>query len=151
MKRMTIAFVACLSLVTISLSAKSLVLTLKDNTLVYYQLGGESNPMLRFVDGNIVVNTDRYEFDNIKNFYISETDDPSGIKNSMDSHIQYDHDLIIIDTNKSLPVNVYTSDGHKVEVFFQKVNDKTLINLSPLSRGAYIVNIGESSLKILKK
>ena len=151
MKRMTIAFVACLSLVTTSLSAKSLVLTLKDNTLVYYQLGGESNPMLRFVDGNIVVNTDRYEFDNIKNFYISETDDPSGIKNSMDSHIQYDHDLIIIDTNKSLPVNVYTSDGHKAEVFFQKVNDKTLINLSPLSRGAYIVNIGESSLKILKK
>ena len=151
MKRMTIAFVACLSLVTTSLSAKSLVLTLKDNTIVYYQLGGESNPMLRFVDGNIVVNTDWYEFGNIKNFYISDTDDPSGIEHSMDSHIQYDHDLIIIDTNKSLPVNVYTSDGHKAEVYSQKVNDKTLINLSPLSRGAYIVNIGESSLKILKK
>ena len=77
-KRIVIA-VACL-LFSIGISfGKSLVLTLANNTLVYYVLGGDKNPMMRFADGKVCVNSDEYAFSNIKNFYISETDDPGGI------------------------------------------------------------------------
>ena len=55
-------------------SAKSVVFTLSNNTKVYYLLGGEKNPVMKFVDGKLVVNTDTYEFSKIKNFVISEED-----------------------------------------------------------------------------
>ena len=71
MKEKIITLMGCLCLAIVNLSARSIVLTLKDGTHVYYLLGGESRPVLKFVDGNIVVNTDRYEFGDIKNFYIS--------------------------------------------------------------------------------
>ena len=151
MKEKIITFVACLFFATASLSAKSLVLTLKNGTLVYYLLGGESNPMMRFADGDIVVNTDKYEFTNIKNFYISTTDDPSGIKQVVERDIQYTHNMVVVDTDKSLSVIVYACDGHKIDAPTQQANGKTLVDLSPLPQGAYIVTIGESSLKILKK
>ena len=68
MKTRIITLAAFLFLAIGVLSAKSLVLTLKNGTLVYYLLGGEANPMMRLTDGDIVVNTDKYEFGNIQNF-----------------------------------------------------------------------------------
>ena len=133
------------------LSAKSLVLTLKNGTLVYYLLGGEANPMMRFVDGDIVVNTDKYEFGNIKNFYISATDDPSGIEQAIGEDIQYAHNIMVVSTDKPLAMAIYTSAGHKVSTPIHQANGRTCIDLNPLPQGAYIVTIGGSSLKVLKK
>lgn len=133
------------------LSAKSLVLTLKNGTLVYYQLGGEDNPMMRFTDGDIVVNTDKYEFGNIKNFYISATDDPSGIEQAIGEDIQYAHNIMVVSTDKPLAMAIYTSAGHKVGTPIRQDNGRTLIDLNPLPQGTYIVTIGGSSLKVLKK
>lgn len=151
MKGKIITLVACLFFATASLSAKSLVLTLKNGTLVYYLLGGESNPMMRFADGGIIVNTDKYEFANIRNFYISTTDDPNGIKQVVEGDIQYAHNMVVIDTDKPLSVAVYACNGHKIDTPIQQANGKTLVDLNSLPQGAYIVTIGESSLKILKK
>lgn len=152
MKEKIITLVACLFLATTILSAKSLVLTLKNGSLVYYLLGEESNPMMRFVDGGIAVNTDKYEFANIRNFYISATDDPSGIKQVMKGDVQYTHNMVVVDTENSLlPTAVYTCDGHKIDTPIQQANGKTLVDLNPLPQGSYVVTIGESSLKILKK
>ena len=150
MKEKIIALATCLLLATVGLSAKSLVLTLNNGKLVYYLLGGESNPMLRFVDGNIVVDTDKYEFSNVKNFYISSTDDPSGIEHTVGESIRYDHNVIIVHSDQSA-IGVYACDGRRMDVSLQQANDKTLIDLSPLPQGIYIVTIGETSLKICKK
>lgn len=133
------------------LPAKSLVLTLKNGKLVYYLLGQDVNPMLRFVDGDIVVNTDKYEFSNVKNFYISATDDPSGIEQTIAQHIQHGHNMLILDTESPLPIHVYTLEGQQMQAYTQQSDGKTIINLNPLPQGTYIVTIGESSLKILKK
>ena len=114
MKTRIITLAAFLFLAIGVLSAKSLVLTLKNGTLVYYLLGGEANPMMRFVDGDIVVNTDKYEFGNIKNFYISATDDPSGIEHTVGENIQYAHNIMVVATDKPLAMAIYTSAGHKV-------------------------------------
>ena len=67
MKKLTILCLLCLA--SMGAMAKSLVLTLSDGTLVYYLLGGETDPRMRFVEGKIEVNTDVYEISGIKNFY----------------------------------------------------------------------------------
>ena len=73
MKKLTLLFVfACLAYA--GAMAKSVVFTLVDGTKVYYLLGGEANPKLRFVEGKMTVDADVYEFSDIKNFYISEED-----------------------------------------------------------------------------
>lgn len=151
MKTRIITLAAFLFLAIGVLSAKSLVLTLKNSTLVYYLLGGEANPMMRFTDGDIVVNTDKYEFGNIKNFCISATDDPSGIEHTVGENIQYAHNIMVVATDKPLAMAIYTSAGHKVSTPIQQANGRTCIDLNPLPQGAYIVTIGESSLKVLKK
>ena len=151
MKEKIIALAACLFLFVSAIPAKSLVLTLRNGTLVYYLLGGETNPMLRFVEGDIVVNTDKYAFSNVKNFYISATDDPSGITHIMGETFQYDHNIVVVNTEKSLPIKIYACDGHKITTCSQQVKGQTIIDLNPLPQGVYIVAIGESSLKIFKK
>lgn len=151
MKTRIITLAAFLFLAIGVLSAKSLVLTLKNGTLVYYLLGGEANPMMRFTDGDIVVNTDKYEFGNIKNFYISATDDPSGIEHTVGENIQYAHNIMVVATDKPLAMAIYTSAGHKVGTPIRLDNGRTLIDLNPLPQGTYVVTIGESSLKVLKK
>ena len=152
MKEKIISLAACLLLSVGTLSAKSLVLTLENGTRVYYLLGGNTNPMIRFVDGKIKVDTDIYEFSGIKNFYISATDDPNGIEHTINSTMaEYNDNMVIFDTDKPLVVKVYSSGGNEMNVYPRWVGDKTVVDLSPLPQGAYIITAGETSLKILKK
>lgn len=152
MKEKIISLAACLLLSVGTLSAKSLVLTLENGTRVYYLLGGNTNPMIRFVDGKIKVDTDIYEFSGIKNFYISATDDPNGIEHTINSTMaEYNDNMVIFDTDKPLMVKVYSSGGNEMNVYPRWVGDKTVVDLSPLPQGAYIITAGETSLKILKK
>lgn len=152
MKEKIIALAACLLLSVGTLSAKSLVLTLENGTRVYYLLGGNTNPMIRFVDGKVKVDTDIYEFSGIKNFYISTTDDPNGIEHAINSTTaEYNDNMVIFDTDTPLVVKVYSSGGNEMNVYPRWVGDKTVVDLSPLPQGAYIITAGETSLKILKK
>ena len=75
-----------LLIASIGASAKSVVFTLNDGTKIYYLLSAEVSPMLRFKDGKMVVNEDTYEFTDIKNFYISEEDDPNAIEKVLAKH-----------------------------------------------------------------
>ena len=151
MKRKVLILIACLLLGANGISAKSLVLTLKNGTLVYYLLDVEAHPMLRFVDGGITIDTDEYEFSNIKNFYISNTDDPNGIEHVMGNAMQYSGNRLVIDTKDAHTANVYTLDGRKMDIQALQVNDKSIIDLNTLPQGAYIIAIGEASFKVFKK
>lgn len=70
MKKLT--FFLLMLVASIGATAKSLVFTLNDGTKVYYQLSSEVNPIMRFKEGKLLVNDDVYEFDGIKNFYLSD-------------------------------------------------------------------------------
>ena len=52
---LSLFFLACMTA-----TAKSVVFTLSNGTKIYYLLGGETNPVMRFVDGKITVNADSY-------------------------------------------------------------------------------------------
>lgn len=150
-KRIVIA-IACL-LFSIGISfGKSLVLTLANNTLVYYMLGGDKNPMMRFADGKVCVNSDEYAFSNIKNFYISETDDPSGIEHLLkEQQITYKAGTLIVNTDSPESIGVYNANGMKVSVPVEQAGDVVAVSLNQLPKGVYVVRVGESSFKVLKQ
>lgn len=150
-KRIVIA-IACL-LFSIGISfGKSLVLTLANNTLVYYVLGGDKNPMMRFADGKVCVNSDEYAFSNIKNFYISETDDPSGIEHLLkEQQITYKAGTLIVHTDNPESIGVYNANGMKVSVPVEQSGDAVAVSLNQLPKGVYVVRVGESSFKVLKQ
>lgn len=150
-KRIVIA-VACL-LFSIGISfGKSLVLTMANNTLVYYMLGGAKNPMMRFADGKVCVESDEYTFSNIKNFYISETDDPSGIEHLLkEQQITYKAGTLIVHTDSPESISVYTVNGMKISVPVEQAGNVVAVSMTQLPNGVYVVRVGESSFKVFKQ
>ena len=150
-KRIVIA-IACL-LFSIGISfGKSLVLTLANNTLVYYMLGGAKNPMMRFADSKVCVESDEYTFSNIKNFYISETDDPSGIEHLLkEQQITYKAGTLIVHTDNPESISVYTVNGMKISVPVEQAGNVVAVSMTQLPNGVYVVRVGESSFKVLKQ
>lgn len=150
-KRIVIA-IACL-LFSIGISfGKSLVLTLANNTLVYYMLGGAKNPMMRFADGKVCVESDEYTFNNIKNFYISETDDLSGIEHLLkEQQITYKAGTLIVHTDNPESISVYTANGMKISVPVEQAGNVVAVSMTQLPNGVYVVRVGESSFKVFKQ
>ena len=150
-KRIVIA-IACL-LFSIGISfGKSLVLTLANNTLVYYVLGGDKNPMMRFADGKVCVNSDEYAFSNIKNFYISETDEPSGIEHLLkEQQITYKAGTLIVNTDSPESIGVYNANGMKISVPVEQAGNVVAVSMTQLPNGVYVVRVGESSFKVFKQ
>lgn len=152
MKKKFLSVLLVLTLITSGVSAKSLVLTLSDGTLVYYLLQTDNNPMMRFTDGGFTLNADAYEFSGVTNFYISATDDPTSIKDIEKSakNIVFSGNSITINGSTG-KVSLVSSNGMSLNVEAQTVDEKTFIDITTLPTGTYIVKAGESSLKFKKK
>lgn len=132
-------------------SAKSVVFTLSDGTLVYYLLGGDTNPIMRFVDDKVVVNADTYEFSGIKNFYISNEDDPNAIENVLaKSSIKYDGNTIVVGAAKGKAVKVFAVNGTEVKAPISTAEGYAAVDMSGLQKGTYIISVGSSSIKVQK-
>ncbi|MDE7378748.1 MAG: T9SS type A sorting domain-containing protein [Paraprevotella sp.] len=153
MKKYFLLMLAVCGMLSVSgVSAKSLVLALGDGTLVYYQLGGNVNPMMKFVDGQVTVNADVYEFSGIKNFYISAENAPTAIGAVSDDSVRPSFDGKILSVNRAdVEIAVYTTDGKKVEATVGHAGVYTTVDMSRLRRGLYVVRIGNTSLKLLKR
>lgn len=153
MKKLLLPIIACLLMFAGNINAKSLVLTLKDGTLVYYLLGGETSPMMRFVDGKVTVDADEYTISGIKNFYISEEDDPNAIESlrSDKNNANFQNNTLIVKSGASKSVKVYTMSGAEVEADINTTGEMTSVGIGNLPKGAYVIKIGNSSFKVLKK
>ena len=101
-------------------------------------------------DKSVNINTDQYEFSQFAKFRISNTDAPTAVNNVRKDSIAFDSgSLCISGTDKRIVV--YSTDGKKVKVEITKAEDMTVVNTGTLKRGAYIIQTGTSSLKIIKK
>lgn len=150
MKKISL-LIAFVLFASVGAMAKSVVFTLSNGTLVYYLLGGETNPMMRFVDGKIVVNADSYELTDIKNFYISATDDPNGIEETLaEQKISFSSNRFMVKADAG-KVEVHTIGGAKVDAPVQNANGYVSVDLSGLANGAYVITVGNSSFKVMKK
>ncbi len=150
MKKLT--FLLLLLMASVGASAKSVVFTLNDGTKVYYLLSKEVNPIMRFKEGMMVVNEDAYEFSDIKNFYISDEDDPNAIETVLSKqNVTFSSNTVIIRSDAVKTLKVYTLDGVEVKAPVQKTDDVISVNLNGLDKGIYLISTGTSSLKVLKK
>lgn len=151
MKKLT-CLMTFLCLMTMSVMAKSIVFTLSDDAKVYYLLGGETNPILRFIDGKVTINTDQYEISDIKNFYISNEDDPTAIENVLATQqVQFRANTLIINAADVKTVKVYAVGGTEVQADVQQQDDLVSIHLDALSSGLYVISTGKASFKVMKK
>ncbi len=152
MKMKKLAFLSFMCLVSLTTMAKSVVFTLSDGTKVYYLLGGETNPVLRFVDGKMKVDADLYELSDIKNFFISEEDDPNGIEALLSKqNITIKANTVVVNSSAVKTLKVFTLSGVEVKADVQRQNDVLTVDLNSLEKGTYVISTGKSSLKVMKK
>lgn len=138
-------------LLSLAASAKSVVFTLSNGTKVYYLLGGETNPVMKFMEGKVVVNADEYEIAGIKSFVISDTDDPNGIEQTFaEKEVSFKANQFVVKTDAK-NVRVFGMSGAPVKASVANADGWVTVDLSELSPGTYIINVGESSFKVMKK
>lgn len=154
MKGRIISVIVCL-LLTMGLSyGKSLVLTLSNNTLVYYLLDDTKSPVMRFADGKIELEADEYALGDIKNFYISDKDDPNSIDKLLrESKISYKSGMFILHSNTDISesVAVYSINGMKVDAVVEYAENIVTVCLKTLPQGTYVIHVGKSSFKVIKQ
>ena len=150
MKKLT--FFLLMLVASIGATAKSLVFTLNDGTKVYYQLSSEVNPIMRFKEGKLLVNDDVYEFDGIKNFYLSDEDAPNAIENVQSKpNVTLKANTVLIPADAVKVLKVFTVDGVEVKTVIQNEGDVFSVDLNGLAKGVYVISTGKSSLKVIKK
>ncbi len=150
MKKLT--FFLLMLVASIGATAKSLVFTLNDGTKVYYQLSSEVNPIMRFKEGKLLVNDDVYEFDGIKNFYLSDEDAPNAIENVQSKpNVTFKANTVLIPADAVKVLKVFTVDGVEVKTVIQNEADVFSVDLNGLAKGVYVISTGKSSLKVIKK
>ena len=150
MKKLT--FFLLMLVASIGAKAKSLVFTLNDGTKVYYQLSSEVNPIMRFKEGKLLVNDDVYEFDGIKNFYLSDEDAPNAIENVQSKpNVTFKANTVLIPADAVKVLKVFTVDGVEVKTVIQNEGDVFSVDLNGLAKGVYVISTGKSSLKVIKK
>lgn len=135
-----------------SASAKSLVLTLKDGTKVYFLITSTSSPMMKIKDGEITLGDEhRYTFPELVSFVVSNTDDPNAVEDveSNPTHT-YKSNTIIFAGNAD-KVKVFNASGAQVEAEVSENDGRVAVNLNDLLNGVYVVNTGSTSFKVIKK
>ena len=150
MKKLTFSLLMLVA--SVGATAKSLVFTLNDGTKVYYQLSSEVNPIMRFKEGKLLVNDDVYEFDGIKNFYLSDEDAPNAIENVQSKpNVTFKANTVLIPADAVKVLKVFTVDGVEVKTVIQNEGDVFSVDLNGLAKGVYVISTGKSSLKVIKK
>ena len=150
MKKLTFSLLMLVA--SIGATAKSLVFTLNDGTKVYYQLSSEVNPIMRFKEGKLLVNDDVYEFDGIKNFYLSDEDAPNAIENVQSKpNVTFKANTVLIPADAVKVLKVFTVDGVEVKTVIQNEGDVFSVDLNGLAKGVYVISTGKTSLKVIKK
>lgn len=135
-------------LASVSASARSLVLVLSDSTKIYFLL--DDKPVLRMVDGKVMIDTQAFRFEEVDRFYISQTDDPSGIEAVMaEKQVTFDGNTIVVDGEKA--VEVYAINGMKMKAKVSRTAGMTKVDTSGLAKGTYVVKVGKASMKFVKK
>jgi len=125
--------------------AKGLIFTLTDGTTVAYALTSEESVIMKFVNGQVVVNADTYEFSGVKYFRISDETPVTGIDSpTAESSAKVSEGSVVF--AKAGTISVFSSDGRKVATA-----EGDTFNLNNLPKGVYVIKSGNSSIKVAKK
>ena len=131
-----------------SFAQSSLVITFNDNTTQTIAL--TTLPDIWMKDDKMTVKTSEttleYPLYTVKTFTFGNA---SGIKTVKAAEYQLTGDALIL-PDESAAVRVYTLDGKAVSCPVAHGNGQTVVSLTSLQPGAYIIKAGGRSVKILK-
>lgn len=129
---------------------KSLIITFSDNTTQTFALS--TLPQITMSNNKMTISagttTAEYDLYKIKTFTFSGTTEIKDIENN--SSIIAEGDKIIIE-GANANVRIFSVDGKTATLKTTNLSSSTIIDISSLGRGVYIIKANDKTLKISKK
>ena len=137
MKKALLSF--SLLLVALTAGARGLLLKTTTGLEAYFPITDTDRPVMRFVNQQVWVNGRHYQFGQIAEFRLVDSD-PTSISLPVEGRMAEGCSVTVSDLGgKLLRVPVRQADGCQV------------VDVSRLPHGAYVVKAGKSSFKFVKK
>ena len=150
MKKIALSLLIALSCISAKAAdGKSLFVSFNDGSKIEFALS--TLPEVTFGDDKMTVKstatTASYELWKVSTFTYGTT---TGIKQVENNKFAFEGDRIIVDgTNNK--VSAFALDGKAIKLSPITAGDKTIINLSELTHGIYIIKINNKSLKVARQ
>ena len=129
---------------------KSLIITFSDNTTQTFVLS--ALPQITMANNKMTISagstTAEYDLYKIKTFTFSGTTGIENIENN--TSIIAEGDKIIIE-GANANVKIFSVDGKTATLKTTSLSNSTIIDISSLGRGVYIIKANDKTLKISKK
>ena len=158
MKRILLYLIVMLLAFHGEMQARKLVVTLLDgtqvfysitDTQVFYSITDTDRPVMEFADGMVTVKADSFSFGDIREFRLVKDDDAvKGLSADL-SGLQLDHGRIYL--NQASAVSVFSLKGQRVEVPASVKDRLTVLDVSALPAGVYVIKTDKTSFKFVKK
>lgn len=150
MKKIALSLLIALSCISAKAAdGKSLFVSFNDGSKIEFALS--TLPEVTFGNDKMTVKstatTASYELWKVSTFTYGTT---TGIKQVENNKFAFEGDRIIVDgTNNK--VSAFALDGKAIKLSPITAGDKTIINLSELTNGVYIIKINNKSLKVARQ
>jgi len=150
MKKIALSLLVALSCISAKAAdGKSLFVSFNDGSKIEFALS--TLPEVTFGNDKMTVKstatTASYELWKVSTFTYGTT---TGIKQVENNKFAFEGDRIIVDgTNNK--VSAFALDGKAIKLSPITAGDKTIINLSELTHGVYIIKINNKSIKVARQ
>lgn len=150
MKKIALSLLIALSCISAKAAdGKSLFVSFNDGSKIEFALS--TLPEVTFGNDKMTVTstatTASYELWKVSTFTYGTT---TGIKQVENNKFAFEGDRIIVDgTNNK--VSAFALDGKAIKLSPITAGDKTIINLSELTHGIYIIKINNKSIKVARQ
>ena len=149
MKRILLYLIVMLLAFHGEMQARKLVVTLLDGTQVFYSITDTDRPVMAFADGMVTVKADSFSFGDIREFRLVKDDDAvKGLSADL-SGLRLDRGRIYL--NQASAVSVFSLKGQRVEVPASVQDRLTVLDVSALPAGVYVIKTDRTSFKFVKK
>jgi hypothetical protein len=150
MRKLLLSLLALFCSIVAKAEDKSLIITFSDNTTQTFVLS--TLPQITMSNNKMTISagstTAEYDLYKIKTFTFSGTTGIENIENN--SSIIAEGDRIIIE-GANANVRIFSVDGKTTTLKTTSLSNSTIIDISSLGRGVYIIKANDKTLKISKK
>ncbi|WP_434503532.1 T9SS type A sorting domain-containing protein [Prevotella sp.] len=150
MRKLLLSLLALFCSIVAKAEDKSLIITFSDNTTQTFVLS--ALPQITMANNKMTISvgstTAEYDLYKIKTFTFSGTTGIENIENN--SSIIAEGDRIIIE-GANPNVRIFSVDGKTATLKTTSLSNSTIIDISSLGRGVYIIKANDKTLKISKK
>ena len=150
MRKLLLSLLALFCSIIAKAEDKSLIITFSDNTTQTFVLS--ALPQITMANNKMTISasstTAEYDLYKIKTFTFSGTTGIENIENN--SSIIAEGDRIIIE-GANANVRIFSVDGKTTTLKTTSLSNSTIIDISSLGRGVYIIKANDKTLKISKK